>query len=258
LTDETYSLRGRTALITGGNRGIGFALAQALVGQGCHVVIAGRDEERLKAAQSTLSSSAEAEVTALSCDLCDPQSVEEIFAVVQGRYPTVDILVNNAGLAHLPSPVVQFSIETWKQVVDTDLTGMFLCTRACLPLMPPGGTIVNVLSIASVQAFPGNSAYHASKWGALGFTNSLREELRGRGIRVVGLLPGAVDTEMWDQYGAGVPRDKMLTTSTLAETFLHVVTRPPACTIEEIRIGPVLGLGIFAPVASSKQEPKKA
>jgi NAD(P)-dependent dehydrogenase (short-subunit alcohol dehydrogenase family) len=257
LTVEGFSLRGRTALITGGNRGIGFALAQALVEQGCNLAITGRDEERLKAAQGSLESSG-AEVTALSCDLCDPQAVQQMVAAVQTRYPTVDILVNNAGLAHLPSTVMQFSIETWKQVLDTDLTGMFLCTRACLPLMLAGGTIVNVLSIAAVQAFPGNSAYHASKWGALGFTNSLREELRGRGIRVVGLLPGAVDTEMWDQYGAGVPRDKMLTASTLAETFLHVVTRPPNCTIEEIRMGPVLGLGIFAAGASSKQEPKKA
>jgi NAD(P)-dependent dehydrogenase (short-subunit alcohol dehydrogenase family) len=244
-------------VITGGNRGIGFALAQALVGAGCHVVIAGRDKERLKAAQDALSSG-EAEVTALSFNACDPESVRELCATVQARHPAVDILVNSAGIAHLPAPVVQFSIETWKQVIDTDLTGMFLCTRGCLPLMAAGGTIVNVLSIASVQAFACNSAYHASKFGGLGFTNSLREELRGRGIRVVGLLPGAVDTEMWDQFGPRIPRDKMLSTVTLAETFLHVVTRPPTCTIEEIRMGPVLGLGIFAANGSSNQETQKA
>lgn len=257
MTVETYSLHGRAAVITGGNRGIGFALARALVGAGCHVVIAGRDTERLKAAQDALSSG-QAEVTALSFNACDPESVQELCAAVQARHPTVDILVNSAGVAHLPAPVAQFSIETWKQVVDTGLTGMFLCTRGCLPLIPAGGTIVNVLSIASVQAFPGNSAYHASKFGGLGFTNSLREELRGRSIRVVGLLPGAVDTEMWDQFGPKVPKDKMLSTATLAETFLHVVTRPPTCTIEEIRMGPVLGLGIFAAGGSSNQEPQKA
>jgi len=244
-------------VITGGNRGIGFALAQALVGEGCHVVIAGRDTERLKAAQQALSVGS-AEVEALNVDLCDTEAVQKFAAAIQARYPTVDILVNSAGVAHLPAPVVQFSIETWKQVVDTDLTGMFLCTRACLPLMPAGGTIVNVLSIASIQAFPFNSAYHASKYGSLGFTNSLREELRGRGIRVVALLPGAVDTEMWNQYGSGVPREKMLSPATLAETFLHVVTRPAKCTIEEIRIGPVLGLGIFAAESSSNQESRKA
>ena len=254
MTVQAYSLRGKTCVITGGNRGIGFALARALVEQGCNVVIAARDAERLQAAQRALSSG-QAQVTAVKFNACDPESVQELFAAVQASHPNVDILVNSAGLAHLPTPAAQLSIETWKQVLDTDLTGMFLCTRACIPLMPSGSTIVNVLSIASVQAFPGNSAYHASKFGGLGFTNSLREELRGQGIRVVGLLPGAVDTEMWDPFGPKVPREKMLSAETLAETILHVVTRPATCTIEEIRMGPVLGLGIFASGGSSKQEP---
>lgn len=257
MTVPTYSLQGKTCVITGGNRGIGFAFARALIEQDCNVVIAGRNPERLEAAQRALSSG-KARATAIRFNACDPESVHELFSAVKQTSATVDILVNSAGVAHLPSPVIQFSLETWKQVVDTDLTGMFLSTRACLPLMAGGGTIVNVLSIASVQAFPGNSAYHASKFGGLGFTNSLREELRGQGIRVVALLPGAVDTEMWDQYGPKVPREKMLSTETLAETFLHVVSRPPICTIEEIRIGPVLGLGIFAPSGSNKEEPKKA
>jgi NAD(P)-dependent dehydrogenase (short-subunit alcohol dehydrogenase family) len=250
-------LQGKVATITGGNRGIGFALAQALVAQGCHVVIGGRDPVHLEAAERALSTG-QAEVTALTVNLCDPESVEEFVAAIQARHPTVDILVNSAGLAHVPSPVAQFSLDTWKQVLDTDLTGMFLCTRACLSLMPEGGTIVNVLSTASTQASAGNSAYHASKWGALGFTNSLREELRGRGIRVVGLLPGPVATDMWNIYGTSVPRDLMVSPATLAETVVHAVTRPPQCTIEEIRIGPVLGVGIFAAAASRKAQAQKA
>lgn len=257
MTVQTYSLQGKTAVITGGNRGIGFAFARALIEQGCNVVIAGRDVERLESARRALSSE-KACATAIKFNACDPDSVKELFSAVKQKYSTVEILVNSAGVAQLPAPVVQLSVETWKQVVDTDLTGMFLSTRACLPLMPSGSTIVNVLSIASIQAFPGNSSYHASKFGGLGFTNSLREELRGQGIRVVALLPGAVDTEMWDQFGPKVPREKMLSTDTLAETFLHVVSRPPICTIEEIRIGPVLGLGIFASDGSKKEEPKKA
>jgi NAD(P)-dependent dehydrogenase (short-subunit alcohol dehydrogenase family) len=257
VTVQNYSLSGKTCIITGGNRGIGFAFARALIEQDCNVVIAGRDAERLETAQRALSSG-KARATAIRFDACDPDSVQELFSAVKQSYSTVDILVNSAGVAQLPAPVVQLSVDAWKQVVDTDLTGMFLSTRACVPLMASGGTIVNVLSIASIQAFPGNSAYHASKFGGLGFTNSLREELRGQGIRVVALLPGAVDTEMWNQFGPKVPRDKMLSTDTLAETFLHVVTRPPICTIEEIRIGPVLGLGIFAQGGSNKEEPKKA
>jgi NAD(P)-dependent dehydrogenase (short-subunit alcohol dehydrogenase family) len=257
VTVQTYSLSGKTCVITGGNRGIGLAFARALIEQDCNVVIAGRDAERLETARRALSSG-KARATAIRFDARDPDSVQELFSAVKQSYATVDILVNSAGVAQLPSPVVQLSVETWKHVVDTDLTGMFLSTHACLPLMTSGGTIVNVLSIASVQAFPGNSAYHAAKFGGLGLTNSLREELRGQGIRVVALLLGAVDTEMWDQFGPKVPRDKMLSTDTLADTFLHVVTRPPICTIEEVRVGPVLGLGIFASGSSNKEEPKKA
>lgn len=256
MTTERYSLRGKVAAITGGNRGIGLATAQALVAEGCHVVIAGRDAERLQAAERALASS-QADVTALAVDLRDARSAEELAEAVRARHGALDVLVNSAGLAHAPSPVEQFQLDTWRQVLDTDLTGMFLCTRACLPLMRAGGTIVNVLSTASTQASAGNSAYHASKWGALGFTNSLREELRGRGIRVVGLLPGAVDTDMWDIYGAGVPRELMVPPATLAETIVHAVTRPPQCTIEEIRIGPVLGLGIFAAGAASRSKAQK-
>ncbi len=98
--------------------------------------------------------------------------------------------INNAGVAHSLAPVDQLSVETWKEVIDTNLTGTFLVTRAALPLMRAGGTIVNNLSVAALQPFAGMSAYNASKFGALGFTHALREDLRKRGIRVSGVAAG--------------------------------------------------------------------
>jgi short-subunit dehydrogenase len=119
---------------------------------------------------------------------------------------------------------------------------MFLTTRAALAMMKAGGTIVNNLSVAAVQPFEGMAAYNASKYGALGFTNALRLDLRKRGIRVLALMPGATDTAIWDQFWPQAPREKMLCADTVAEAVLHAVTLPPEATIEEIRIGPTAGV----------------
>src|SRR5258708_16063401 len=133
------------------------------------------------------------------------------------------------------------AVDTWKEGIGTNLTGMFLVTRAALPLMQVGSTIVNNLSVAAVRVFAGMSAYNAYKFGGLGFTNALREDVRKRGIRVLALLPGATDTEIWSQFWSDAPREKMISPATVAEAVLHVVSAPANATIEEIRIGPTAG-----------------
>jgi NAD(P)-dependent dehydrogenase (short-subunit alcohol dehydrogenase family) len=152
------------------------------------------------------------------------------------------VLINNAGIAHSLAAVDQIPVETWKEVIDTNLTGTFLVTRAALPLMQAGGTIVNNLSVAAVQPFAGMSAYNASKFGALGFTHALREDLRKRGIRVVALLPGATNTEIWSQFWPGAPKEKMISAESVAQAVLHAVSAPTNTAIEEIRIGPAAGV----------------
>jgi len=139
------------------------------------------------------------------------------------------------------APVDKLSVADWKQVIDTNLTGMFLCTRAALPLMRAGGTIVNNLSVAATQPFEGMAAYNASKYGALGFTNVLREELRKHEIRVLALIPGPTDTAIWDQFWKDAPRDKMVSPDTVAEVVLQAVKLPSNTTIEEIRMRPTIG-----------------
>jgi NAD(P)-dependent dehydrogenase (short-subunit alcohol dehydrogenase family) len=152
------------------------------------------------------------------------------------------VLVNNAGVAHALAPVDKLPIETWEEVIDTNLTGTFLVTRAALPLMHAGSTIVNNLSVAAIQPFAGMAAYNASKFGAMGFTQALREDLRQRGIRVLALLPGATDTDIWNQFWPDAPHEKMISPETVAAAVLHAVSAPPEAAIEEIRIGPATGV----------------
>ncbi|HKR96432.1 MAG TPA: SDR family NAD(P)-dependent oxidoreductase [Candidatus Angelobacter sp.] len=230
----------KTVVITGGGSGIGLALARVFSHSGYSVVISGRDSNRLQAAADQLGK-ANANVQAISCDVRDPVSVQKMFQQIAQRHSTLDVLINNAGVAHALTPVEQLLVETWKQVIDTNITGTFLVTRAALPLMRAGSTIVNNLSIAAMRPFAGMSAYNASKFGALGFTQSLREELREKGIRVLALLPGATNTDIWNQFWADAPKEKMIPAEAVAEAVLHVVSAPANTTIEEIRIGPTAG-----------------
>jgi NAD(P)-dependent dehydrogenase (short-subunit alcohol dehydrogenase family) len=175
------------------------------------------------------------------CDVRLPESVQDLAAAVKKQFGRVDILVNNAGIAHPDRPVEKLSYEDWKDVIETNLTGMFLVTRAILPLMRRGGTLVNNLSVAAKQVFPGWSAYNASKHGALGLTNTLREELRPRGIRVIALLPGATDTDIWESPWPDAPRKKMMSAETVARAVVDAVLLPADSTIEEVPIRPTAG-----------------
>jgi len=231
----------KVAVITGGGSGIGLAIARTFAASGYSVVITGRDAKRLQKAAKEFFKT-KSHVTPIACDVRDPASVERLFQEIGKHHSTIDVLINNAGVAHGLAPVDQLSVETWKEVIDTNLTGTFLVTRAALPLMRAGGTIVNNLSVAALQPFAGMSAYNASKFGALGFTQALREDLRKRGIRVLALLPGATDTEIWGQFWPDAPREKMISAEAVAEAVLHAVSVPANTAIEEIRIGPASGV----------------
>jgi NAD(P)-dependent dehydrogenase (short-subunit alcohol dehydrogenase family) len=239
IMTERSSLTGKVAVITGGSRGIGLALAHALAVEGCQVVITGRDAGSLQAA---VENGGQAGMVAMACDVSNADAVQELFDNIHKRYSTVDVLVNNAGIAHALEPIEKLSLATWKQVMDTNLTGMFLCCRAALPLMRAGGTIVNNLSVSARQPFAGMAAYNASKAGALGFTNVLRLEQRKNGIRVLALILGATDTAIWEQFWPEAPREKMVSPKTVAEAVVNVLKLPSEATIEEIRMGPSAGV----------------
>src|SRR5580658_10545457 len=239
------TLPGRLALITGANRGIGLAISRALALEGCNLIITGRDERALAKARAELEkvqpARRNAYVLAKSCDVRSPDSVDYLFALVRGLHQPLDICINNAGIGHPNRTVTELPYPTWMEVVDTNLNGLFLMTQAALAVMQRGSTIVNNLSIAAERAFPGSAAYNASKHGALGFTNTLREELRPKGIRVIALMPGATDTAIWQAMWPQAPRRKMMSAETVACMVVSALRVPDSATVEKIVVMPSSG-----------------
>ena len=239
------TLSGRLALITGANRGIGLAIARALAREGCNLIITGRDERALFKARTELEKLQPAklnlQVMAQSCDVRSPDSVDYLFTLVRGLRRPIDILINNAGIGHPNRTVSELPYPTWMEVIDTNLNGLFLMTQAALAVMKRGSTIVNNLSIAAERVFPGSAAYNASKHGALGFTNTLREELRPKGIRVIALMPGATDTAIWQALWPKAPRRKMMSAETVARTVVDALLLPENTTVEKIVVMPSSG-----------------
>ncbi|HTW32648.1 MAG TPA: SDR family oxidoreductase [Candidatus Sulfotelmatobacter sp.] len=237
-TNKTLRLRNRTALITGATRGIGLALAHALAAEGCNLIVTGRDEKSLAKIGRELTP---AKVLAHACDVRDPHSVDALFRAVRRQFRTLDILINNAGIAHANLTVDKIPYPVWRDVLATNLDGTFLVTQAALAIMKRGGTILNNLSVAANRVFPGSAGYNASKHAALGLTNTLREELRPRGIRVIALLPGATDTDIWTTLWPKAPRRKMMSPTTVAQAALEAILLPPDATIESLEIRPTIG-----------------
>jgi len=239
------SLSGRLALVTGANRGIGLAIARALAREGCNLIITGRDERALAKAHTELKKLQPAklnlQVLAQPCDVRSPDSVDYLFALVRGLHTPLDILINNAGIGHPNRTIGELPYPTWMEVIDSNLNGLFLMTQAALAVMKRGSTIVTNLSIAAERVFPGSAAYNASKHGALGFSNTLREELRPKGIRVIALMPGATDTEIWNTLWPKAPRRKMMSAETVARTVVDALRLPENATVEKIVVMPSSG-----------------
>ncbi len=241
-------LLGKVAVVTGGSRGIGFAIARTLAAEGASVVITGRDGaklaksaaelRRLLPKQTSAHDRGGAQIAAGVCDVRDADSVASLFAMVKRRFGRLDVLVNNAGIAQATVSIEQTSPEVWRDVIDTNLTGLFLCTRAALPLMQAGASVINNLSIAAKTIFPNFAAYNASKHGALGFTLSLRDELIPRGIRVVALMPGATATDLWQQFWPDAPRERMVNVESVAQAVLYAVLLPPNANLSEVVLAP--------------------
>ena len=230
----------RLALVTGANRGIGFAIARALAREGSDLIISGRDARSLEKAGRELGKLGRS-VLAQVCDVRDPNSVDRLFKQVRRLRRPLDFLINNAGIGHPNHRVSELAYPMWAEVIDTNLNGMFLVTQAALAVMKRGSTIVNNLSIAAERVFPGSAAYNASKHGALGFTDTLREELRPKGIRVIALLPGATDTAIWETLWPKAPRRKMMSAQTVAGVVVNALLLPENSSVEKIVIMPAGG-----------------
>ncbi len=224
------------ALVTGGSAGIGRALASALVNDGYRVAICGRDEKRLAEAERATGA-----FLSCVCDVRDPAAVEAAFSLLEKEFGGLDLLVNNAGMGRFLS-LEDTEEADWESMIGTNLTGSWRVTRRALPLLLRSkGTVLNVISVAGRKAFPGSSAYCASKFGMLGLAESLREEYRGRGLRVINLLPGAVDTPFWEGIEGEWDRSAMLRPEAVAEAAMGALKLPEGALAEEIVIAPTGG-----------------
>jgi len=239
-TPNSARLQGQVALVTGATRGIGLAIARALAAEGCNLVLTARSGKTLTRVGRELGRG-KIRVFAQPCDVRDPHSVDSLFRSVRADFPRLDIVINNAGIGHANLRIDQLPYPVWKDVLATNLDGIFLVTQAALGMMKRGGTIVNNLSISAHRVFAGSGAYTASKHAALGLTNTLREELRPRGIRVIGLLPGATDTDIWKALWPQAPKRKMLSPETVARAVMEAILLPANSTVETLEILPSVG-----------------
>ena len=189
-----YSVRDRTVLITGGSRGLGLALSREMAARGARIAICGRDPESLERARASLARGG-AEVVAVPCDVTDRRSVQKLLDQVYGALGSVDILINNAGVIEV-GPAETMSIADYEEAMGTNFWGMLYPTLAVLPEMRKRGEgrIVNITSIGGKLGIPHLLPYSASKFAAVGFSQGLRAEVLGDGIKVVTVVPGLMRT----------------------------------------------------------------
>jgi 3-oxoacyl-[acyl-carrier protein] reductase len=187
----------RVCLVTGGTRGIGHAVASALLAKDCRVAITGTSQDGVARAREHLLVSAEAaRVLGVVCDVRDPGAVERAVREVVNTFGGLDVLVNNAGVGG-GAPVADMSLDEWNRIIDTNLTGVFHCSRAAIPHLRArgGGWIINVSSLSTKNPFPGGGAYCASKAALNTLSEVMMQELRYDNIRVSCVLSGSVATE---------------------------------------------------------------
>lgn len=228
-------LEGKAAVVTGGSRGIGLAIARAMAGEGAEVVICGRDRAALERSASLLGPRA----AGVPCDVSQEQQVANLFRAVEKRLGGLDVLVNNAGIGVFGS-VAELTPDQWRAVIDTNLSGTFYCSRLAIPLMKRrgGGYIINIGSLAGVNAFAGGAAYNASKFGLNGFTEALMLDVRYDNIRVSVVMPGSVETDFASSTAGRT--DWKLQAEDVAQSVLNLLRLPQRALASRVEMRPLM------------------
>ena len=232
------SLKGKVVLVTGASRGIGLAIAQAFGRESAQLVLVARDKKALRAAAERV----QGDPLTVGADVTRPADIARLFRTLQRRHKHLNVLVNSAGVFTY-KPFERTTLQDWHAGLETNLTSLFLMTRAALPLLKRSRAahIVNILSVSSRSAFRNCSAYCAAKFGALGLTRVLREEFRPLGIRVTAILPGSTDTRMMKAFDFPIDRTKLIQPEDIGEAVLAALLQPPRTTVEEVHLMPSAG-----------------
>jgi 3-oxoacyl-[acyl-carrier protein] reductase len=229
-------LDGKVAVVTGGTRGIGRAIAAALVKTGAAIAICGRSAEAAERAAAELAAESGGKVVGAGADVSDPEAVRRFFEFVDERLGGLDILVNNAGVGYFHS-VAELSIEEWNRTIGTNLSGAFYCSREALPRFRKrgGGFVVNISSLAGKNPIAGGSAYNASKFGLNGFSEAMMLDHRYDNVRVSHVMPGSVATE----FGAGAAgADWKIAAEDVAEVVIAILRMPERTLVSAVEMRP--------------------
>jgi NAD(P)-dependent dehydrogenase (short-subunit alcohol dehydrogenase family) len=233
----------KTAVVTGAGSGVGQSAAVALARDGWRVAIIGRRETALKETASLAGADAK-RLVLCPCDISNPSAVDKMAAHVRSEIGDVEVLINAAGTNTPARSLKELSLEKYRELVETNLTGAYLCVQAFLPRMRErrSGTIINIVSEAGKQASPkAGVAYVVSKFGMAGLTQSINAEERPNGIRACSIFPGDIDTPILDKRPSppsAEARQKMLRGEDIAECILLAIQLPPRAVVEEILIRP--------------------
>ncbi|MDV3351321.1 SDR family oxidoreductase [Leptolyngbyaceae cyanobacterium CCMR0082] len=231
----------RRALITGASTGIGRATALAFAKANFDVALVSRSTDKLKALEDEIGETATVKAQSFPLDLSIVAQIKEQVTHILEAFGPVDVLVNNAGMGYT-GELNQMPLDDWCRVLDLNVTSVFQCIQAVLPGMRDrkSGMIINVASIAARQAFPEWGAYGISKAAVVALSKAISVEERNHGIRVVTILPGAVNTPLWDTdtVQADFDRSGMLTPELVANAILQTALLPPGAVVEELTIMP--------------------
>jgi len=235
----TTELTDKIAVVTGGSRGIGLSIAEALLQEGAHVFICGREAAALKSALERLTRTGGGRADGLLADVRRYEDCRKLIQAAAARFGGLDILVNNAGVGVF-EPVAELTPEEWDTTIETNLSGPFYCSREAIPLMRQrgGGYIFNISSLAGVNPFAGGAAYNASKFGLNGFSEAMMQDVRYDGIRVSYLMPGSVSTDFGAVPGRKAAEPWKLTGEDIAKAVCDLYKFPARALASRIEMRP--------------------
>ena len=231
------SIAGKIAVVTGGTRGIGRAIAENLLQEGCKVAICGRKQESVDRAVAEMASLGT--IIGHAADITQQSQVDAFFTKVDEQFGGLDILVNNAGEGVFRK-VGEMTVEDWKRNIDLNLNGAFFCAHAALArfMQRGGGFIVNISSLAAKNAFSGGAGYNASKFGLNGFSEALMLDHRYDNVRVCSVMPGSVDTEFSSEAKRAADTSWKVAPKDVADVVSLVVRMPARTMISQVEMRP--------------------